>query len=141
MTDGGNGFSHDWATWIRPRIALSDGKEILLTDLNWKSATSGYGNTRKNANCSGGPLLVKGERIANGIGVHATSKIVYALPEGAERFLGEGALDDGGTVRNGEEKTPTSVRQPGTTSLFNPVPRTDLTTASHGSRRETCSQG
>lgn len=110
MTDGGNGFSHDWATWIRPRIALSDGKEILLTDLNWKSATSGYGNTRKNANCSGGPLLVKGERIANGIGVHATSKIVYALPEGAERFLGEGALDDGGTVRNGEEKTPTSVR-------------------------------
>lgn len=110
VSDAGDGFSHDWATWIRPRIVLADGKEKQLTDLEWKSATSGYGKAQKNANCMGGRLLVRGKPIENGIGVHATSKIVFALPNGAKRFLSEGALDDGGTVRDGTVKTPTSVQ-------------------------------
>ena len=48
--------------------------------------------------------------VEDGIGAHANSVIVYDLPKGAKRFKARGVLDDGGTVRAGMEKTPTSVR-------------------------------
>ncbi|MCB1066257.1 MAG: NPCBM/NEW2 domain-containing protein, partial [Verrucomicrobiae bacterium] len=110
ISDAGDGFSNDWAAWAEPRLVMADGSEKSLTDLKWKSASTGYGKIHLNANCQGKPILVKGKLVKTGIGAHANSVIVYDLPGGAKRFKAEGVLDDGGTVRNGMAKTPTSVQ-------------------------------
>ncbi|MCB1231300.1 MAG: NPCBM/NEW2 domain-containing protein [Verrucomicrobiae bacterium] len=110
IADAGDGISNDWAGWAEPRLVMADGSEKSLTSLNWKIASSGYAGVNKNANCQGRPMLVKGKLVEDGIGAHANSVIVYDLPKGAKRFKARGVLDDGGTVRAGMEKTPTSVR-------------------------------
>jgi hypothetical protein len=43
VTDGGNGFTADWADWAEPRLVLADGSEKKLTEIEWKSAQSGWG--------------------------------------------------------------------------------------------------
>ena len=53
VTDGGNGFTADWADWAEPRLVLGDGSEKKLTEVEWKSALSGFGGVLVNANCSG----------------------------------------------------------------------------------------
>ncbi len=110
ISDAGDGISNDWADWAEPRLVMADGSEKKLTEMEWKSAASGYAGVHKNANCQGKPMLVKGKLVEKGIGAHANSVIVYDLPKGAKRFQARGVLDDGGTVRGGMEKTPTSVR-------------------------------
>ncbi|MCB1237392.1 MAG: NPCBM/NEW2 domain-containing protein, partial [Verrucomicrobiae bacterium] len=110
ISDAGDGISNDWAAWAEPRLMMADGSEKNLTDLNWKAASNGFGSLNKNANCRGEPIRVKGEVVKNGIGGHANAVIAYDLPDGARRFKARGVLDDGGTVRNGMAKTPTSVR-------------------------------
>ena len=86
------------------------GTEKSLVELDWRSASSSFGQVRKNANCQGGPIRVRGNGIATGIGAHANSVVVYDLPKGVKRFRAQGVLDDGGTVRGNEPTTPTSVR-------------------------------
>ena len=75
--------------------------EKKLTDLKWTRAQSDWGQTRINKNAGGGDLIVAGKRIANGIGTHATSLIVYDLPEGYTKFRATGGLDEGGTEQGG----------------------------------------
>lgn len=110
ISDAGDGFSHDWAAWAEPHLVLADGSKKKLTELDWKSASSGFGKPNKNANNNGGPIKVRGKVIENGIGAHANSVIVFDLPKGVKKFKARGVLDDGGTVRGGSNKTPTSVR-------------------------------
>jgi putative membrane-bound dehydrogenase-like protein len=95
VTDAGDGFGCDWADWAEPRLVGPAG-EKKLTDLKWKSAASGFGSVNVNKNCSGSPLKIAGEEIKDGIGTHANSVIVYDLPEGYEKFVARGGLDDGG---------------------------------------------
>lgn len=96
VSDAGDGFSCDWAGWQSPTISGKAGKKSL-TDLKWKSAASGYGQVRLNANCQGQPMKKNGVSVENGIGVHANSVIEYDLPEGYTEFQATGFLDDGGT--------------------------------------------
>jgi len=96
VTDGGDGFTADWADWIEPRIVVN-GAEQKLTDLKWKAASAGWGKPSVNANADGKGLRVNGQDAAYGIGVHANSVIEYDLPEGATRFLAKGGLDNGGS--------------------------------------------
>lgn len=97
VTDGGNGFTADWADWAEPRLILADGSEKKLTDVEWKSAQTGFGNVSVNANVGGKELRSAGEAIEYGIGTHANSVITFNLPEGTKRFKARGALDEGGT--------------------------------------------
>jgi putative membrane-bound dehydrogenase-like protein len=97
VTDGGNGFTADWADWAEPRLILADGSEKKLTDVEWKSAQTGFGNVSVNANVGGKELRSAGEAIEYGIGTHANSVIAFNLPEGSKRFKARGALDEGGT--------------------------------------------
>lgn len=97
VTDGGNGFSADWADWAEPRLVLADGSEEKLTEIEWKSALSGWGGVRVNSNAQGGLLRSAGQNIEYGIGTHANSVIAFNLPAGAKRFKARGALDEGGT--------------------------------------------
>ncbi|MDB6006354.1 MAG: rane-bound dehydrogenase domain protein, partial [Prosthecobacter sp.] len=97
VTDGGNGFTADWADWAEPRLILADGSEKKLTEIEWKSAESGWNNVRVNSSAGGTQLRSAGKAIEYGIGTHANSIIAFNLPVGTKRFKARGALDEGGT--------------------------------------------
>ena len=98
VQDGGDGHTADWADWIEPRLIGPKG-EVKLTELKWKSATSGFGKVNVNANCEGRPLIVAGKPVEFGIGTHANSLIEYALPEDSAftKFTAIAGLDLDGT--------------------------------------------
>ncbi len=100
VTDGGDDYDFDWANWINPRLVGPKG-EKKLTELKWKKAESGWGQTRVNKNAGGGDLIVAGKRIPEGIGTHATSLIEYDIPDGYTKFRATGGLDEGGTDQGG----------------------------------------
>ena len=97
VTDGGNGFAADWADWAEPRLILADGSEKKLTEIEWKSAQTGWNNVRVNSSAGGTELRSAGKAIEYGIGTHANSIIAFNLPAGTKRFKARGALDEGGT--------------------------------------------
>jgi putative membrane-bound dehydrogenase-like protein len=105
VTDAGDGFNSDWANWMNPMF-ISEDKKTSALDLDWVHATTGFGKVRKNQNAIGGPLTVRGKDIGSGIGTHANSVIEFRVPEGAEKFEVNCALDTGGTSQGDK----TSVR-------------------------------
>jgi len=92
VTDGGDGINSDHADWGEPRL-VGPGGERKLTDLPWRSARASYGTVRMHTNFSGGPLMLGGRKLEYGIGTHATSEVVYDLPEGCNRFKATVGLD------------------------------------------------
>jgi putative membrane-bound dehydrogenase-like protein len=126
VTDGGNGFAADWADWAEPRLILADGSEKKLTDIEWKSAQSGWGNVRVNSNCEGQTLRSAGKVIEYGLGTHANSVIAFNLPAGTKRFKARGALDEGGTKQGSTSVTfAVYSENPG------PITASDNNTAAH----------
>jgi putative membrane-bound dehydrogenase-like protein len=108
VTDGGDSFACDWASWINPQLEGPAGK-LSLTEQPWVTATSGWGQVRKGANAEGRPISIANQLVSEpGIGTHANSVIHYQIPEGYEKFTALGALDSGGTNQNGGQAT--SVR-------------------------------
>ena len=100
VSDGGNDFACDWADWAEPRLVGPTG-EIPLTDVKWKSASTGWGEVRINQNANGGPLRIAGQPVKFGIGTHANSTIAYSLPPGTTRFRARAGIDNGGSDQNG----------------------------------------
>ncbi|HUG68866.1 MAG TPA: family 16 glycoside hydrolase, partial [Pirellulaceae bacterium] len=96
VTDGGNGFSCDWADWAEPRLIGSAG-DMKLTESKWKSASTDFGEVRINKNVQGGELRIAGKSVAYGIGTHANSIIAFDIPAGYTRLQARGGLDNGGT--------------------------------------------
>ncbi len=95
-TDGGNGFTADWANWAEPRLVGGKG-ELKLTDLKWKSAEAGWGKVGINVNAEGGSMRIAGKPVEYGIGTHANSVIHFELPEGYDKFVARAGLDNGGS--------------------------------------------
>ncbi|QDV26098.1 PVC-type heme-binding CxxCH protein [Aureliella helgolandensis] len=95
VTDGGNGYSCDWADWAEPRLSGPAG-ELRLTELQWKNATSQFGEVRKGLNAGGEPMRIAGNPVDYGIGTHANSVIEFEIPAGYNRFQARGGLDNGG---------------------------------------------
>jgi putative membrane-bound dehydrogenase-like protein len=124
-TDGGNGFTADWADWAEPRLAGSNG-ELKLTDLKWKSATTDWGKVGINVNAEGHPMRINGKSVEFGIGTHANSVIHFELPEGYDKFVARAGLDNGGT----DQGSGTSVQffvytqSPGPVGSLQPADRT-----------------
>ncbi|MBE2284666.1 MAG: NPCBM/NEW2 domain-containing protein [Prosthecobacter sp.] len=127
VTDAGNGFTADWADWAEPRLVLADGSEKKLTEIEWKSAQSGWGGVRVNANAEGKELRSAGKGIEYGLGTHANSVIAFNLPAGTKRFKARGALDEGGTKQGNSSSVTFSVftENPG------PIAASDNNTAAH----------
>ncbi|MFP6611920.1 MAG: family 16 glycoside hydrolase, partial [Pirellulales bacterium] len=92
VTDGGNGYSCDWADWAEPRLIGPSG-EKKLTELKWKFSSTSYGEVRVDRNAGNKPLRIAGKPVPYGIGTHANSVIIYDLPPGYERFKARGGLD------------------------------------------------
>ncbi|MEX0612682.1 MAG: DUF1549 domain-containing protein [Pirellulales bacterium] len=101
VNDAGNGATLDWADWAEPRLEGPAGTQ-RLTDLNWRSATSGYGKARVGTNIVDKPLVVDGRHVRYGIGTHANSVIVYDLPEGYTRFKTTAGPDSGAIVQSAD---------------------------------------
>ncbi len=102
VTDGGNGYSCDWADWAEPRLVHGD-QEKKLTEFKWVSAISDFGKVQVGKNAGGGDLKIAGKPVAYGIGVHANSIIEIDLPKGHSytKFKARGGLDNGGTDQAG----------------------------------------
>lgn len=94
VTDGDGSISSDWADWIEPCLEGPMGS-VKLTSLAWTSAYSDWGSVRKGRNVNGGPMKVAGQAIADGIGTHAASVIVFDIAgKGFTRFTASGGIDD-----------------------------------------------
>ena len=93
-----DGFDNDHADWLEPRL-IGPGGEKKLTDLQWVTATAGWGQAAVGKNASGQDLIWDGKPVAFGIGTHAPSVIEYDLPAGYETFEATGALDAGSRGR------------------------------------------
>ena len=99
VTDGGDGFSADWADWAEPTLLTNDGKKLKLSDIKPKSAKVGWGSLGVNRNPAGREMLVGGRPVPFGLGAHAPSLIAFDLPAGVIGFEGRGAIDDGGSAQ------------------------------------------
>jgi len=98
VTDCDGSLTNDHADWISPAVYNDQGDSILLTDLKWESATTGWGSAQINKSVSGNTLQIADKQFSNGIGTHANSIIHYILPEGYNRrFKALAGLDKGGT--------------------------------------------
>lgn len=98
-----DGISCDWVDWIEPRLTGPKG-ELKLTDLKWKSASTGWGKVRLNANVNGGKLVVDGKPISDGIGTHAPSVIEFKIPKGYTHLHTRAGLDQGGVSQQGADR-------------------------------------
>lgn len=95
VDETGDGHSCDWTNWAEPRLTGPKG-EVKLTELKWKSATTGWGKIGLNANAGGKKLVIDGKPVSYGIGVHAPSVIEFVVPEGYTHFRGRAGMDEGG---------------------------------------------
>jgi fibronectin type 3 domain-containing protein len=65
-----------------------------LSDLQWVSATAGWGTVQKDLSVAGNPLTLRGTVYAKGIGTHAVSQIVYNLAGQYSTFISDVGIDD-----------------------------------------------
>ncbi|HZL33789.1 MAG TPA: NPCBM/NEW2 domain-containing protein [Tepidisphaeraceae bacterium] len=65
-----------------------------LSDMNWVSATAGWGSVQKNATVVGNTITLKGVTYAKGLGTHAASQIVYNLQGGFSSLQSDVGIDD-----------------------------------------------
>ena len=100
VDETGDGYGCDWADWIETRLVGHKGT-LKLTDLKWKAAFAGWGSVKMNRSAGGQPMVVNGKSVANGIGTHAPSTIIYDVPEGYHRLVAGGGLDQGGVGQQG----------------------------------------
>ena len=98
VTDGGDGFACDWANWVNPVITGDFGTR-KLTEMTPVSTSSDWGKVHMNKNAGGGPMVVNGQPVAEGIGTHAHSVIEFDLPPGTKGFSAKGALDKDGIAQ------------------------------------------
>ena len=94
VTDAGDNFNYDHADWINPTIIKENGETLLITNLDWVSATSGWASVAKNTSLDGNPLTINGVTYDNGFGVNAYSIIEFNLPEGYVSFEAFCGVDD-----------------------------------------------
>ncbi|MEJ8554528.1 DUF5057 domain-containing protein [Tepidibacter sp. Z1-5] len=78
-------------------LSVGSDDEIItyLSDMNWKSATTGSRTVQKNKNIIGNPIKLNGKTYEKGIGTHANSTIIYDLNSECKRFKATIGLDDG----------------------------------------------
>ena len=74
---------------------------IYLDALDWTEASTGRGQVQRNRSIMEKPLTLDGKTFPRGIGTHAASRIVYALPAGFTVFtatIGKNQEVAGGSV-------------------------------------------
>lgn len=90
----GGGAGHEakgWFTIIPPTPKRPD---VYLSELDWASASCGWGTVRKNLSVEGRALKMAGQIYDKGIGTHADSEIVYPIDPMYTRFVAAAGIDD-----------------------------------------------
>ena len=64
-----------------------------LANLQWATATAGYGSVQKNVSIVGNPITLNGVTYTTGIGTHAASTIVYNLAGKYTTFASDVGVD------------------------------------------------
>lgn len=72
--------------------------QVYLSDLNWITATAGWGTVQKDKSIGGNTITLNGKTYAKGIGTHAASNITYNLNGQYARFTADVGVDDESTV-------------------------------------------
>ena len=67
---------------------------VWLSSLNLSQITTGWSMAKANREIAAGPLSIHGEKFADGVGTHATSKFRVRLDGQAARFTAEVGVDD-----------------------------------------------
>lgn len=96
----GGSNSCDWVDWLDLGVLDENGKALPFSLGGHEAASTEWGSVQVGKNCNGGPLRVGEQRYTNGVGTHAESRIVYALPKGAARLVGLVGMDHGGTSQH-----------------------------------------
>jgi hypothetical protein len=73
---------------------LPPAPEVNLGDLKPLSQHAGWGSVQMNRSVEGKPLTIGGKVHEKGVGTHANSLIVFAIPPGMKRFVAAVGLDD-----------------------------------------------
>ena len=93
VEEGGNGNGGDHAGWFDPVVTKRDGSKASLTELDWKSAVQGWGNTQVNKSPNDQPLKrADGKPYIQAIGTHSYSVIHYIIPDTMERLTVSAAM-------------------------------------------------
>lgn len=88
---GGGGGGNPTPT---PTSPPSGGSSTYLSDLNWTSATTGFGSIQKDKSVNGNSLSLRGTTYPKGLGVHAVSEIHYNLNGAYSTLTGDVGVDD-----------------------------------------------
>ncbi len=67
---------------------------VYVSDLAWKSATTGWETVQKDKSVGGNTISLKGKTYTKGIGTHALSNITYNLNGKYTRFRSDVGVDD-----------------------------------------------
>lgn len=68
--------------------------EVHISDLKPTKQRNGHGAIQKNKSHTGSPLTILGTVYEKGMGTHANSMLIYAVPEGCSRFVATVGIDD-----------------------------------------------
>lgn len=66
----------------------------FATDLEWSTATTGWGEIGRDHSVDDHPLRLAGKSFSRGIGTHCDSTITMKIPKGATKFLAVGGCDE-----------------------------------------------
>ena len=87
VNSAGDGDGEDHGAWFNPVFENAGGKQVKLATLKWKSAKSGWGKIGFGISATGAPLKSgDGKAQPDGLGTHANSVIIYAVPKGSVKF-------------------------------------------------------
>ena len=70
-------------------------QSLSALSLKQMSGTTGWKSIQRGKTCNGEEIKLQGKTYKKGLGVHAVSELVYAIPKGATRFTVLGGLQDG----------------------------------------------
>ena len=95
----GNALAAD-VTWSFTTATAVGGATRYLSDLTWVSSTNGWGPVERDrsngesGSNDGGTLTLNGTTYAKGLGTHAVSEVVVAVPSDCTRFAAAVGVDD-----------------------------------------------
>ncbi|WP_088888904.1 NPCBM/NEW2 domain-containing protein [Leptolyngbya ohadii] len=102
VTNAGDSFDFDHANWANARLLSTapSSPPTFISDLNWVSATNGWGDVERDrsngeqALGDGTPLTLNGVTYTKGLGTHADSVVTYNLAGQYTRFRSDIGVDD-----------------------------------------------
>jgi hypothetical protein len=122
----GTGAGHRTKGWFTIIPATPRLPDVHLSDINWFSATAGWGTPQKDLSIQGNPLMIAGDVYSKGIGTQADSEIVYDLLGAYTHFVAVVGIDDEITLD--QASAVFSVEIDGETFAQSPVIRHDGST-------------